>query len=197
MTEYSTSDRNGHEIGGRLRLLRNARRMTIGDLSEAAGVSAGIISQIERGKSNPSMKTVHRIKDALGVTLWALLDDVSKGATSGEPEFVRRAASRPRIVVGRHRIEKRLLSPNADQGLKFMLITMPPNSETDDVLIAPGDKGGLVLTGQVEVTVGDRSATLMKGDSFQFRSDQPHQITNRTDVVAELIWIMNTEPPAL
>ena len=73
LVEDHTDDAESRDLGHKVRTLRSERRMSIADLATKAGVSAGIISQIERGKSNPSMKTLQRIRAALGVSLWAFL----------------------------------------------------------------------------------------------------------------------------
>ena len=60
-------------IGRRLRALRTERGMTILEMAAKAGVSAGSISQIERGATNPSISTLQKLRVALGVTLWSFL----------------------------------------------------------------------------------------------------------------------------
>ncbi|HWK44480.1 MAG TPA: helix-turn-helix domain-containing protein [Stellaceae bacterium] len=192
----SPVETGSREIGSKLRTLRLERKLSISDLAMKAGVSAGIISQIERGKSNPSMKTLQRIRTALGVSLWAFLDH-SPSETSQDPGFVRRASDRLRIVVGQSQLIKELLSPHNDESLRFMIITMPPNSQTEEVLIGEGEKGGFILDGEVELTVAGRAATLAKGDSFQFRSHQSHQMANNTASSAQVLWIMSLVGPHL
>ncbi len=63
-------DAAAQSIAVKLRALRRQRGMSINALATRAGVSVGIIRQIERGNSNPSMRTLQRIRAALGVTLW-------------------------------------------------------------------------------------------------------------------------------
>jgi len=169
--------------------LRNQRNLTIHQLAAAAGVSAGNISQIERGVSNPSIKTLQRLRAALGVNLWEFLDRGEARAT-GEPPFVRRQSERPTIIMSRSGLIKELLS-QADQNLRFMLIKMPPDSESEDVLIGRGQKGGYVMAGRVQLKVGDSLCDLEEGDSFQFSSEIPHQVRNRSDREATLLWIMS------
>jgi transcriptional regulator with XRE-family HTH domain len=178
-------------IGERLRALRNERELTILDLSNKAGVSAGIISQIERGGSNPSMKTLHRLREALGVNLWEFLQSPETEAPTRTGGFVRRASERPRILVGETRLVKELLSPRPDENLRFMFITLPPGGVSEDVLIGTGHKGGYVVSGSVKLTVGDDVVTLGEGDSFQFRSNIPHSVHNSTNAEAKLLWIMS------
>jgi transcriptional regulator with XRE-family HTH domain len=178
------------EIGERLRSVRTERNLTIQELATKAGLSVGNISQIERGISNPSIKTLQRLRAALGVNLWEFLDRGETRAV-GEPPFVRRKFERPTIIMSRNGLTKELLSPQADQGLRFMLIKMPPASESTDVLIGRGLKGGYVMRGRVLLRVGDNLADLEEGDSFQFASDVPHQVSNRSDSEATLLWIMS------
>jgi quercetin dioxygenase-like cupin family protein len=59
------------------------------------------------------------------------------------------------------------------------------------VLIGTGNKGGLVLSGRVVLTVGDSTTELGEGDSFQFKSSILHGIANRSSHEARLIWIMS------
>ncbi len=177
-------------MGERLRKLRGDRDLTILELAAKAGVSAGIISQIERGLSNPSMKTLQRLRGALGVNLWEFLS-AGEAVPEDDPGFVRRKTDRLRVVMGESGLTKELLSPQPDQNLRFMIVTMPPGSETQDVLIGQGQKGGFVMGGEVTLKVGDAVSTLSEGDSFQFRSDIPHQVYNRSDREATLMWIMS------
>jgi transcriptional regulator with XRE-family HTH domain len=178
-------------IAMKLRALRRQRGMSINALATRAGVSVGIISQIERGNSNPSMRTLQRIRAALGVTLWDFLDPPAAGKHSGDPPFVRRAADRLKITVGAGKLIKELLSPQNDESLRFMLISLPPHTKTEEVLIGEGEKGGFVLSGEVELDVAGRQALLRQGDSFQFRSHQPHRLGNPADSPAQVLWIMS------
>jgi transcriptional regulator with XRE-family HTH domain len=184
-------DAAAQSIATKLRALRRQRGMSINALATRAGVSVGIISQIERGNSNPSMRTLQRIRGALGVTLWDFLDPPAPGKHSEDPPFVRRAADRLKISVGSGKLIKELMSPQNDEGLRFMLISLPPQAETEEVLIGEGEKGGFVLSGEVELDVAGRQARLREGDSFQFQSHQPHRLANPTDSPAQVLWIMS------
>ncbi|MFC7735809.1 cupin domain-containing protein [Roseomonas sp. GCM10028921] len=178
------------QVGARLRALRAAQGLTILELAAKAGLSAGLISQIERGNSNPSMRTIQRLRSALGINIWEFFGQAER-SDDGEPPFVRRRDRRGRIVVGRTRLVKELLSPRGDSALRFMLITLPPGGVSEDVLIGRGEKGGYVLSGRVELTVDGRHSELSEGDSFQFESHLPHQLANPTGEEAVVFWIMS------
>ena len=194
LSHESGSDR----LGARLRQLRGRQDLTIAQLAQKAGVSSGMISQIERGNANPSIKTLQRLRAALGVNLWEFLDEAARLAdTVAEPsasdasEYVRREASRQRIVVGKTQLVKELLSPRNDRNLRFMLITLPSGGKSEDVIIGPGEKGGLVTEGRVRLTVDGVETDLLTGDSFQFPSSVPHTIANPYPARAKVVWIMS------
>lgn len=178
------------EIGRRLKILRSARGLTISELANRSGVSVGRISQIERGQSNPSINTLQKLRAVLDVSLWAFLED--DGATSSrESAYVRRRDNRPRIVSGINQFTKELLSPSANDELRFMILTLPPGAESGEVLTGPGDKGGYVLSGKVALTIGNETFEVEEGDSFQFKSTISHHIKNPWSEEAKLIWIIN------
>ena len=179
------------DIGARLRRLRTERSLTIVQLAEKAGVSSGMISQIERGTTNPSIKTLQRLRAALGVNLWEVLDQPAGSGVASASGHVLRRSDRPRIVVGASRLVKELLSPRKDRNLRFMLITLPPGGISEDVIIGQGEKGGLVLEGRVRLAVGPELSDLEEGDSFQFPSSLLHALSNPHAAPAKVIWIMS------
>ena len=185
------------DIGVRLRRLRRERKLTIMRLAERAHVSSGMISQIERCTTNPSINTLQRIRAALGVNLWELLENQPSSAAAPVKEpvassaFVRRKADRPRIVVGRTRLVKELLSPRNDRHLRFMVITLPPGGQSEDVIIGEGEKGGVVTEGRVRLSIGADDSILDDGDSFQFPSNLEHKLSNPFEHQAKVIWIMS------
>jgi transcriptional regulator with XRE-family HTH domain len=181
------------DIGARLRHLRAERSLTIAQLAEKAGVSSGMISQIERGTTNPSIRILQRLRAVLGANLWEVLDRKAgaDGATTPDAPHVLRLADRPRIVVGESRLVKELLSPRKDRNLRFMIIVLPPAGISEDVIIGEGEKGGLVLEGRVRLTVGEHASDLDEGDSFQFPSSVPHSLSNPHEEPARVVWIMS------
>lgn len=184
---------NAALLGERVRNLRSEQNLTIAELAERAGLSSGLISQIERGRSNPSVRTLQRLRAALGVNMWEFLqsdDPASPPDQQTLKDFIRRKADRQTLVVGRSKLVKELLSPRNDEHLRFMMITVPSRGESEDVLQSQGQKGGYVLSGRLRLTVGNDTGELDTGDSFQFPADVPHKISNPYDEPAQLIWIM-------
>ena len=181
------------DVGARLKRLRTERKLTITQLAEHASVSSGMISQIERGTTNPSIRILQRLRAALGVNLWEVLDQNADAEPkpSQSSTHVLRRADRPRIVVGESRLVKELLSPRKDCNLRFMIITLPAGGVSEDVIIGEGEKGGLVTEGRVRLAVGQEISDLAVGDSFQFPSSLPHALSNPHDEPAKVVWIMS------
>lgn len=182
-------------VGRRLRRMRKTKGLTVAGLGEKAAVSAGMISQIERGLSNPSIGTLERLRVVLGIPLTAFFEDrEDSGPAVPMARLVRRADQRPFFQVGVNGMNKELLSPSGDHDLQFMMITVPPHTRSHEVMIGEGEKAGLVLEGRLTLTVDEQSTALATGDSFQFDSHQTHGISNDSDESARLIWIMHTKP---
>jgi transcriptional regulator with XRE-family HTH domain len=190
------TDMQGSAVGHRLKALRKELGFTMSEMAARSGVSAGMISQIERGMSNPSIRVLERLRQALNVPLTALIE-AEQVEPADESSFVRRESERPYLSVGAHGMSKELLSPNGDHDMQFMLITIPARSSSIEVLIGPGEKAGLVFEGELELRVDNKIAKLGPGDSFQFSSLLSHSVHNNTEQPAKLLWIMNTKRPSI
>lgn len=195
----SPSARKAPLLGARLRDLRRAADLSLVQLADKSGVSVGMISQIERSLSNPSVRTLERLREALGIPLTSLLegDEGYPAQNEAPPEFVRRAKDRPHFSVGKGGLQKELLSPHGDYDIKFMLISFPPHTKSVDILVGPGEKAGVVLDGEIDLTVSGATERLKAGDSFQFSSELSHRVENTCDEPAQLLWIMNTKPSVI
>lgn len=128
------------------------------------------------------------------VPLSALFEE-SAGASEIEVRaFVRKSKQRPLFEVGKSGMKKELLTPRGEHDLQMMVINLAIGSTTDEVMIGSGEKAGLVLEGTVVLSVGDRSAELSAGDSFQFKSTMPHSLRNESESIARILWIINMQP---
>jgi transcriptional regulator with XRE-family HTH domain len=174
-------------VGKAIRRLRQAKNMTLQELAIAAGVSVGMLSQVERGRANPSLRVMTQIRIALGASLSALFDDAKP--SSADPTFVRRADRRGWLELGY--LSKELLSPGAPHNLQFMILHVPPRGTSgEQPLSYPAEKGGMVLEGELVLTVKDQAVALREGDSFLFDSLDPHSFRNPTDAPARILWII-------
>jgi len=179
-------------VGVRLRALRKGANLSINELGTKASVSNGMISQIERGLTNPSLKTLERLHVALGVPLTALLES-SELQASADHEVVRRVADRPVFRVGKDGMTKELLSPSGEHQLQMMIIGLPAGARSVDVLVGEGEKAGWILEGTIQLTVNGHNSLLSAGDSFQFPSNVTHSIMNPKDAEARILWVMRVD----
>ncbi|MEK6426206.1 MAG: cupin domain-containing protein [Burkholderia gladioli] len=183
-------------FGTRLRGLRAGRGLSLKQLAALSGVSTGMISQIERDLTSPSLRTLDLLRGALGVTLSELIEDAALAAvpTARAAQWVRRVADRPQLQVSAGGLIKEMLSPPGDWRLQFMLIHFPAHSASQDVMTGSGEKAGLVLDGTVILNVDGQRTRLDAGDSFQFDSRLPHQVENPEAGPVTVIWIMSVQP---
>lgn len=177
-------------VGGNLRTLRKAKGMSLQALAEASGVSVGMISQVERGLANPSMRLLTALRRALNVSLQEIFGEAEPSPIpSADPAFVRRLEHRPSIDLGT--LHKELLTPTDRQNLQLMVLRLDPGGESGGrALSYPAEKGGLVLSGRVLLTVEDEAAELKTGDSFVFDSARSHHLRNISDETTEVLWII-------
>lgn len=189
-------------VGRRLHELRKHAKLSIADLASRSGVSAGMISQIERGMTNPSIKILEKLHTALAVPLNALLEDAPQDSAADPAEMaeiVLRTDERAVRRIGTQGMTKEVLTPPGDYELEVMLIGLPPGASSEEVLIGQGEKAGLLMSGSILLTVGGRSTELSQGDSFQFSSAQAHSIRNTGAAEARILWIkhVKSEQPQL
>ena len=177
-------------VGRAIRALRHGKGMTMQELAIAAGVSVGMLSQIERDQANPSLRILSQLRTALGAPISALFEEPR--STSQDASFVRRADHRPWLDLGY--LRKELLSPGGPQSLKFMILHIPPLGSSDKPMSYPAEKGGMVLEGEIVLTVAGTAARLQEGDSFLFDSMDPHSFRNPLETPARVLWIMSAVP---
>ena len=180
-------------LGARIRRLRTGRGLSLKELSVKAGLSLGLLSQIERGTSSPSLRTLTKLRLALEVPLSALFPAVE--GQVADSRWIRRQEDRARIDLGPSRFVKELLSPDGSRPLQLLLLTLPPGGGSGaEPYSYEGEKAGLVLNGGCRLRVGDEAIDLRKGDSFQFDSSIPHSFENPHRTEAKLLWIISKPP---
>lgn len=178
------------QLGANLRKLRKQKGLSLQSLAQASGVSVGMISQVERGIANPSMRLLTSLRRALNISMQELFGETGNEIpVTSDPQFVRRRAQRPVIDLGI--LHKELLTPPGRQHLQIMILRLEPGGESGGKALSyPAEKGGLVLSGKVVLSVDDVAAELETGDSFVFDSNQPHSLRNTSDTSTEVLWII-------
>jgi transcriptional regulator with XRE-family HTH domain len=178
-------------VGHRIRELRREHKLSLETIAERTDLSIGFLSQIERGLSSPSLRVLATLADVLGVGIAALFGAGHSGdAASGG--VVTRQLQRAELKLWRTGISKQLLSPaGTESRLNLFLVHMEPGGNTGDELYThDGEEAGLVLAGEMTLTVDAETWTLKAGDSFRFASRRPHRFSNPADdAKAVVLWV--------
>jgi transcriptional regulator with XRE-family HTH domain len=179
-------------IGNDIRGLRKARSLTLTDLAQASGLSVGYLSLLERDRATPSIKALHGVSRALGVTIsWFFqAGDVPEE----ERDLVVRRNRRRRLDYQAGVVDE-LLSPNLLGALELLSCRFPPGASSGgEPYTHTGEEAGVVLRGQLELWVDGKTVLLEAGDSFGFQSSLPHHYRNPGTDEAEVIWAVT--PPS-
>jgi len=178
-------------VGQRIRELRRNRKLSLEVIAARADLSIGFLSQIERGLSSPSLRVLATIADVLGVGIAGLFG-AKETAGNGSDAIVTREQQRAELNLWRTGISKQLLSPSGSDGrLNLFLVHMEPGGSTGDELYThDGEEAGLVIEGEMILTVDAESWTLKQGDSFRFASRRPHRFSNPSGKAkAVVLWV--------
>ena len=184
---------NDTSLGVRIRHRRTMMGMRLADLAEAAQCSESMLSKIEHGKANPSLKALHRIATALGLHASALFNQ------SDDFAVISRAGSRPvqefsSIRSGTDVVLEALAPHSPDSLLQANIHIIEPGGRTDGEYSHEGEDLGYVLEGQLELILDGEHHLLGPGDSFLFRSERKHGYRNPGTTVTRVIWV--NSPPS-
>jgi transcriptional regulator with XRE-family HTH domain len=160
------------QLGGAIRRRRHAASLTLATVSERAGISVSMLSQVERGLLDPSLETLRNIADALGTAPFRLLAE--EGSVAG---VVRRAERRVlEVDAGKLRIE--LLSPSAEGAFEIAVWELQPGcSRLGSARAHPGEEANLLLQGRAQFEIGDEQIELAVGDCVTFDPRKAHRVT--------------------
>lgn len=181
---------NELQLGPRIRSLRQARHLTLRDVSERAGVSESFLSQVERDVTSPSIATVHRIARALDLSIAQLF---AEDADTGR--VVRREARRRVAYPGLKAVDEFLTSDVAGR-LQVILSTIEPGGGTgaEPYTHDSDEEVVIVLSGVLDLWVADEHYVLREGDAITYPSRLPHWNANQGDVAASVLFCLT--PPS-
>jgi transcriptional regulator with XRE-family HTH domain len=182
-------------IGQKLRAARQGQRMSLRALAARADVSVSLLSQIENGKSTPSVRSLQSIADALAVPLgYFFPGDESNGLAPAAPapltEAILRAPHRPRLELNDGIVWMRL-TPQEEKDAQFLeLLYQVGASSGAKMSHHRGREFGLVLEGELTVEIGVQKHLLRAGDSIIFDSTHPHRLVNTGTMLMRAIWVV-------
>jgi len=172
-----------HDIGTRLREVREANGLSQRALAKSTGISNATISLIESSKLNPSVAVLKRILDGIPMHLSAFFAE-EPGETA--PVIYR---SSDLVEIGGGKISYRQVGQHlAGRGIQILHERYQPGADTGKLsLTHPGEEGGVVIRGRLEVTVDGQRHVLGAGDAYYFDSSRPHHFRNASKECCEVV----------
>jgi transcriptional regulator with XRE-family HTH domain len=181
--------RDGVAVGPRIKALREAMDLSLRDLSARSGVSAPMLSQVERGETSPTLAVAERIAAGLDLSLSQLLrldERPHIAVTRAGQGRTRRKAGHlteeltPALPGQRADVSRHSLEPGAATG-----------TPGDPPLHEPGSREtAVVLRGAASLLIDDERIDLAAGDSVTFDADLPHHFVNEGSEPAELLAVV-------
>jgi transcriptional regulator with XRE-family HTH domain len=164
-------------VGPRIRALRDAMSLSLRDLADRSGVSAQMLSQVERNETSPTLAVATKIAAGLELTLSQLLR-----LDEGRHVAISRAAERRSSRRGGHLIEE-LTPPMPGQRADVSVHLLDPGASTggasDPPMHEPGSREtAVVLAGDLALVIEGERHELQEGDSVTFDADLPHHFEN-------------------
>lgn len=180
------------DLGKTLQSLRKDQRLTLDKLAEMSGVSKSMLSQIERGQTNPTFATLWNLTNALGVDITHILKNSSD--TSQSPALIEHLQDHftPTIQSPDGKCSLKILSPVSSVAqMEWYDFKLSGGGCLQSAAHAKGTVEHLTCQiGRLDVTAGEESFTLTDGETVRYRADLPHTITNPTNENAQAILVV-------
>jgi transcriptional regulator with XRE-family HTH domain len=188
-TDVRAAGASSASVGPRIKALRDAMGLSLRDLAERSGVSAPMLSQVERGETSPTLAVAEKIAAGLELTLSQLLR-----LDEGQHVAVSRAGQRRGSERGGHRFEE-LTPPLPGQRADVSLHLLAPGAATggreDPPMHEPGSRETtVVLAGTLALVVDGTRYELREGDSVTFDADLPHHFENDGEEPTEFLAVI-------
>ncbi|MEI6406621.1 MAG: XRE family transcriptional regulator [Actinomycetes bacterium] len=205
-------------LGPRLKEIRLKTGLSLREVARQLQVSPSFVSQIENGKSQPSVATLYSLARLLAVPVdilfeshWdgtLMTDEKQSGDQVSRDNFntptdawdesrARISAVNPQnrsVITMDSGVTWERLAATAEKNVNFMEIIYEPGSESNssgEMMLHSGYEYGYALEGEVEVTIGDLVLTLAKGHSIGFDSSIPHKFRNNGLTTFRGIWFVH------
>ena len=163
----------GIDVGRRLKLLRQSKGLSQRELARRTGVTNGTISLIEKNQTSPSIASLKKVLDGFPLTLTEFFD---VGEVLDQKVFFR---PNELVQVTDGPLDFRRVGRRSDSSLQMMVERYSVGADTGRVLYRhEGEEAGVVVSGRVEITVGDEKRILGPNEAYAFDSRMPHRFRN-------------------
>lgn len=171
-------------IGSRLRKLRSAKKVTLKRLAEATGLTVSFISQLERDKISPSLKSLRKIADVLKIKVTYFFEE-----DEDKKDFIFIKNASQRYFYKRSKSSQQpLISDLMNVKLQPSLIRLGSGGRLKDSFQYIGEEFGFVFKGEVSLYREGQRFILRKGDFIYFVSIRPKIFSNISQKEALILW---------
>ena len=189
------------DIGNELRRVRLAKKLSLRNVASAVGVSASLLSQVETGKTQPSVSTLYSLVNHLGISLDGLMKgrdtlaaqtETTEKYQDGDDSIIRRRADNPVIEMENGVIWERLADAGSDVADPLMVTYAPGSSSSVEgkLMRHAALEYGVIIEGTLTLRVEWETYELFPGDSFSFDAGRPHLYENKSNKPARGIWFV-------
>ena len=175
-------------IGRQLRILRTGRGLSLRALAAEADVSATLLSQIERGVTEPSLATLRRLAVVFGESVSALFDDEDR-----PPVWVSRPGDRSTLAGPRDTVRYERLTPSNGRLEVLRGVLAPGEATSDEPWAHASLECAVVVEGTLTVDIGPDRHRVAAGEAITFDSRQPHRYRNACGTDVE--FLISVTPP--
>lgn len=178
------------EIAEKLRAFRLANRMTLKELAKKAGCTDAYLSQLERGRANPSIMILKKVASALELKV---VDFFLEDETNRDDVVL---SERERVNINFRRGDAKiqmLVRDIQNKRMQPFYTTIEPGGGSEGSYSHIGEEFGIVLRGILEIQIQGKTHRVRKNESFYFSSREPHSWSNPGKGKTVVIWVVS--PP--
>ena len=180
------TDSVNRDIGRRIRNFRNRNGLTQQELADRTELTKGFISQLERGQVSASVVTLMDLIECLGTTPAEFFKEEEEKVVFTEDEYFEKldemGNSRQWIVPTAQRFQ-----------MEPLLVLVQPHSSLEEDKPHNGEEFGYLMSGRLNVYLGEKVYHIKSGESFYYQASQKHRLENPGSRPAKLLWI--STPP--
>ncbi len=184
-------------LGPGLRAAREARGLSLRSVAGAVGISPSLLSQVETGKTQPSVSTLYAVVTHLGASIDELLGHSPSPRTASAPHSasaspVQRREDNPVVQMENGVTWERLAVGDSTLADPIVTTYAPGGASSLDgpLMRHVGVEYGYIIEGELTLLLDEESFVLRAGDSLCFDSERPHLYVNHTDATTRGIWLV-------
>ena len=174
------------QLGRKIRDLRQQYNLTQGELADRCELTKGYISQLENDLTSPSIATLTDILNALGSNLSDFFrEDTEEKIVFSQEEYIEKQSDG---------MVWNWVIPNAQKNMmEPVLVELEAEASAPVDFPHDGEEFGYVLEGKVRLTLGKKAYVCKRGETFYYRANTTHSISNAGKTIAKLLWV--SSPP--